>query len=153
MITVTKKFNFPIGHCLLNYDGPCANIHGHNIDLEVTFGIRHYMSLDNAGFVIDFNEIKKGIGSWVEESFDHAFFVNPMDASMLKLLMDRNSKHIIMPNNILQYGDHTGLYNPTMENIALIIGVKAYNFAHLKNLIFIKVRLYESDTSFCEIEL
>ena len=35
-IRVTKEFDFEIAHALWNYDGPCANIHGHSYRLFVT---------------------------------------------------------------------------------------------------------------------
>lgn len=35
-IRVTKEFNFEIAHALWNYDGPCANIHGHSYRMFVT---------------------------------------------------------------------------------------------------------------------
>jgi len=35
-IRVTKEFNFEMAHALMNYDGPCKNVHGHSYKMFVT---------------------------------------------------------------------------------------------------------------------
>ena len=51
---VKKVIEFCYGHRLLDYDGKCRNLHGHNgqLEIEVDSG-----GLDPLGMVIDFGEI------------------------------------------------------------------------------------------------
>ena len=60
-IRVTKEFNFEIAHALWNYDGPCANIHGHSYRMFVTVIGEPISVSENPknGMVIDFGDLKK----------------------------------------------------------------------------------------------
>jgi len=62
-LTVTKEIS--AGHFLRDYSGPCANQHGHNYHLEVTFQCQDD-ELDEHGFVIDCREAKEYL-----KRFDH----------------------------------------------------------------------------------
>lgn len=73
MITVTKKFNFCYGHYLPGYPGDCANMHGHNAEVEVEFEnyfARQYISPLPNDMIIDFKDIKKYIQPIID-SLDH----------------------------------------------------------------------------------
>ena len=37
-VRVTKQFTFEMASALPNYDGDCANIHGHSYTMDVTLG-------------------------------------------------------------------------------------------------------------------
>ena len=52
---VTKTVDFCYGHRLMEYDGKCRNLHGHNGLLEVDLEAD---SLDNLGMVMDFTKVK-----------------------------------------------------------------------------------------------
>jgi len=69
-ISVTKIFTFDAAHRLNDYDGPCANIHGHTYKLEVTVGVHE---LDYQDMVIDFSRLKEIVENVVLERFDHVF--------------------------------------------------------------------------------
>ena len=56
MYRVTKEIWFCYGHRLLNYNGKCANLHGHNGKAVITI---ETAQLDSLGMVIDFTDIKK----------------------------------------------------------------------------------------------
>ena len=47
--------SFAAAHCLINYQGDCENLHGHNWRVEVTVRAGE---LDNAGLGIDFKILK-----------------------------------------------------------------------------------------------
>ena len=140
MVTVTKKFTVPIGHRLLNYTGPCANIHGHNVTIEITLsgGVN-----EQDGMIIDFGIIKREIGQWLDLRFDHAFLVNPNDNVVLGFLKENGFKHFVMPDKFP---------NPTMENLSIVIYNKTeevcdtlhseYNY-HVE---VHSVKVYESET-------
>lgn len=50
------KTSFAAAHNLINYQGDCENLHGHNWLVEVTVSARE---LDEAGLGIDFKILKK----------------------------------------------------------------------------------------------
>ena len=73
-IRVTKEFNFEIAHALWNYDGPCANIHGHSYKMFVTVigePIENGNDPKN-GMVIDFGDLKTIVNEQVVHPMDHA---------------------------------------------------------------------------------
>jgi len=70
MISVTKKFEFSYAHFLPGYIGDCANLHGHNSNVEVEFAFDKKMPLAYDGMVVDFKDIKKYIKPIIDE-LDH----------------------------------------------------------------------------------
>lgn len=73
MLRLTKRFRFEAAHAILNYDGPCSNIHGHSYVLEVTVtGPKQ----EDTGMVVDFKVIKKVVEEQVLNYFDHALLFN-----------------------------------------------------------------------------
>ncbi len=82
MYTLTCEASFDAAHFLTNYEGKCANIHGHR--WRVILAIKG--DLDN-GMVVDFNIIKKDLKELCDY-FDHTFIVekNSLDDNLLSLL-------------------------------------------------------------------
>lgn len=67
MFELTVRSHFDSAHFLRNYQGKCANIHGHCWQIEATvFGDQ----LDELGMVIDFSVIKAELRQITEE-LDH----------------------------------------------------------------------------------
>ena len=149
MLKITKKLTMPIGHKLLNYEGGCKNVHGHNFTIEVTFSSDE---LDGAGFVVDFNEIKDGIGKELKDRFDHAFLVNPYDANMIAFLIDNKMKYYIMPRKSKGRSlAAIGLSNPSIENFVEIVKELSIKFAHKMGIDFENARVYESETGWVDL--
>ena len=67
VVRVTKEFTFEAGHYLKEYDGECANIHGHSYRLQVT--ARGH--LNDIGMVVDFKNLKSIVQKEVVDLFDH----------------------------------------------------------------------------------
>jgi 6-pyruvoyltetrahydropterin/6-carboxytetrahydropterin synthase len=63
------KTSFAAAHNLINYQGDCENLHGHNWRVEVTVAAR---DLDNAGLGIDFKILKKETNRLLDE-LDHTY--------------------------------------------------------------------------------
>ena len=137
----------PIGHKLLDYEGGCKNVHGHNFTIEITFSSEE---LDKSGFVIDFNEIKSDIGRRLKNSFDHAFLVNPFDTKMIDFLIDNEMKYYIMPKKASE--KHKGLSNPSIENFVEIIKDMSISFAKMIGINFEHARVYESETGWVDTD-
>ena len=55
MYYVTRQIDFCYGHRLLNYEGKCRHLHGHNgrAVIKIASG-----ELDDRGMVLDFSDIK-----------------------------------------------------------------------------------------------
>jgi 6-pyruvoyltetrahydropterin/6-carboxytetrahydropterin synthase len=77
-IRVTREFSFEMSHVLLNYDGPCRNVHGHSYRLFVTLSGVPVNDPGNPknGMVIDFAELKNIVLARIVNLFDHSVVVS-----------------------------------------------------------------------------
>jgi len=128
MFKVTKQIEFCYGHRLLNYDGQCRHLHGHNGRAEVDIEAGE---LDARGMVHDFSDIRKVIKNWVDETLDHRMVLCKTDP-ILPVLKQRGELVYVMDEN------------PTAENIAKLI----FNHARAQGLPVVEVRLWETSTSY-----
>lgn len=126
--TVTKEITFSASHRLLEYDGACSNLHGHNYRLLMTL---HGSELIE-GMVCDFSLLKNCMVGRVFDDYDHACIVNKEDTVMLDFLRANKMKHVILPGN------------PTAEVMARDI-FQRMEFFGAKDL---TITLYETDTSY-----
>ncbi|OLN29975.1 6-carboxytetrahydropterin synthase QueD [Desulfosporosinus metallidurans] len=58
MFQVCVQMHFDAAHFIRNYDGKCANLHGHRWNVVVCIEGRE---LDDLGMLIDFSEVKKAM--------------------------------------------------------------------------------------------
>jgi 6-pyruvoyltetrahydropterin/6-carboxytetrahydropterin synthase len=128
MFKVTKEIYFCYGHRLLDYPGKCRNLHGHNGKAVVTL---EAPALDKLGMVIDFTEIKRVIGAWIDEALDHRMILHRDDPALPEL------RRLGEPVVVLDV-------NPTAENLAKLI----FDHAVANNLPVTEVTLWETETSF-----
>jgi len=132
--SVTKRIEFDAAHRLSDYDGKCANLHGHRYVAELTYSTE---KLDKQGFVIDFTEIKNGVGRWIDENWDHATIAHRGNSGI-------SGKVFVLHEN------------PTAENmVAYLYGVAA-GFLREKELdaliVLERVRIYETPGSWADYE-
>jgi len=66
--------NFAAAHNLLNYQGDCENLHGHNWKIEVSVATRE---LDSAGLGVDFKILKRKTNA-ILDRLDHKY-LNDLD--------------------------------------------------------------------------
>ncbi len=69
MYRLMIKTSFAAAHNLINYQGDCENLHGHNWRVEVTVAAKE---LDEAGLGIDFKILKKQTNLLLDE-LDHKY--------------------------------------------------------------------------------
>ena len=69
MYEITTEAQFSAAHRLLNYKGPCENLHGHNWKVEV-FLVGN--TLDRTGLLMDFGVVKARTNEVLEE-LDHKY--------------------------------------------------------------------------------
>ncbi len=128
MYQVTKSISFCYGHRLLNFDGKCKFLHGHNGRAEITLKSE---KLDHRGMVVDFSDVKNVVGTFIKTELDHKMLLNRQD-KMIEVLKNLGEPYFITDEN------------PTAENIAKLI----FEFARGRKLPVISVKLWETDTSF-----
>ena len=128
MYSVTKVIHFCYGHRLLNYQGKCRYLHGHNGKVEIELTSER---LDARGMVRDFEEIKWTIQRWIDETLDHTMLLRK-DDPVVKLLRARGERLYLMATN------------PTAEAIAKLI----FDYTRRAKFPVTSVRLWETDHSF-----
>lgn len=67
MFELSIRTHFSAAHRLPGYDGPCAEVHGHNWEVEVYV---RGAEVNGLGMVMDFGEIKREVRLALEE-LDH----------------------------------------------------------------------------------
>lgn len=126
MYNITKEIEFCYGHRLMNYDGPCSRVHGHNGKVEIEVSGEN---LDERGMVEDFSVIKKEVKNWIEKEIDHTMLLRE-DDPLVEVFKQQNEPFYLMSKN------------PTAEAIAELI----YRFVAKKYPVS-KVTLWETSTS------
>jgi 6-pyruvoyltetrahydropterin/6-carboxytetrahydropterin synthase len=103
MYRLTIKTGFAAAHNLINYQGDCENLHGHNWEVEVTVTARE---LDQAGLAIDFKVLKRETNALLDELDhkyvnQHHFFqdISPSSENISRYLFHELSKRL-NDNNI-----------------------------------------------------
>jgi 6-pyruvoyltetrahydropterin/6-carboxytetrahydropterin synthase len=128
MFQVTREIRFCYGHRLLNYDGKCRHLHGHNGRAIITLQADR---LDSLGMVIDFSTIKRVVSAWIDANLDHRMILHK-DDPVLPHLQAQDEPYFLLD------------VNPTAENIAKLI----YDFVASQGFPIVEVRLWETDDSF-----
>lgn len=126
--SVTRLIPFCYGHRLLDYDGKCRHPHGHNGTLEIDIDSA---KLDRLGMVVDFEEIKRRVQTWVDAELDHNFLLNKRDP-LVELFKKSGERHLAMEGN------------PTAEAIAKLV----FDYAKAQKLAVREVRLWETERSY-----
>ncbi len=128
MFEVTREIRFCYGHRLLNYDGKCKHLHGHNGVAVITLQAE---SLDPLGMVVDFSQLKRVVGAWIDAHLDHRMILHRDDPVLPELR--RQGEPIYLLD-----------VNPTAENIAKVI----FDVAASQGFPVTQVALWETDDSF-----
>ena len=90
MFHVTREIDFCYGHRLLNYEGKCRHLHGHNGKALITL---ESSQLDERGMVLDFGDIKAVMNTWVDDNLDHRMILCRHDPAV-ELLRNSTSRCI-----------------------------------------------------------
>lgn len=140
MITCTRRLQFCAGHRVWKHESKCAYLHGHNY---VVFFEACAVDLDEIGRVIDFGELKKRLGSWLEEHWDHGFILSRKDEEAIRAVRS-------IPGQQLYLLD----VNPTVENLSEhLLRVIAPQQLAGTGVQVVKVTLWETENCFAESRL
>jgi len=128
MFRVTREIHFCYGHRLLNYQGKCRNLHGHNGKAVITLEAE---KLDGLGMVVDFSRVKEVVGKWIDNNLDHRMILHKEDPA-LDYLQKQGEPIFVID------------VNPTAENIARLI----YDCAREQGFPVTEVRLWETESCY-----
>jgi len=123
--TISREFTFCYGHRLLDYDGKCACLHGHNGRLVLTLRSE---TLDECGMVRDFAELKGTIDDWIQREIDHKMVLRK-DDPLVSILQGRGEPLFLMDEN------------PTAENFARLF----FELAQSMNYPVCRVHFWETE--------
>jgi 6-pyruvoyltetrahydropterin/6-carboxytetrahydropterin synthase len=127
MFQVTRELRFCYGHRLLNYDGKCRHLHGHNGRAVISLAAAN---LDAIAMVVDFSQIKRIVGGWIDAHLDHRMLLH-RDDPVLSYLQAQGEPVFVCDAN------------PTAETIARLI----YDYTLAQGFPVVEVRLWETDDS------
>ena len=128
MYKVTREIHFCYGHRLLEYDGKCRYLHGHNGKVEIELAADR---LNPLGMVLDFTEIKTVIQTWIDKELDHRMILRK-DDPVLPTMQEMGEPYYLLD------------VNPTAEAIAKLI----FEYAQSQGFPIVEVRLWETPYSF-----
>lgn len=130
MFRVTREIEFCYGHRLLQYDGKCRYLHGHNgLAVIAIEGER----LDHRGMLVDFSDIKRAVSTWIDDNLDHRMLLR-RDDPIVPMLEEMGEPLYLLDEN------------PTAENIAKLIYDQAKQLALPAPIV--EVRLWETPKCF-----
>ncbi len=152
-ITVTKRFTFCAAHRLPGHEGGCANIHGHNYVVELTFEHeRQHLEepqLDEMGMVLDFGKLKV-VGDWIDRNWDHKailFIDDPEFAEIPKRGPGLAHQPARWPSWHVFWLDRI----PTAENMALHLQTIADSAVRPLGAKCVRVRVQETEKCWAEV--
>jgi len=128
MFRVSQEIEFCYGHRLLNYDGKCRYLHGHNGKAVI---VLEGKQLDHRGMLVDFTDIKRSIATWIDATLDHRMILNEKDPTV-DFFRQQREPIFTIPDN------------PTAENIARLI----YLFAKEQQFPIAEVTLWETTKAY-----
>ena len=128
MFRVTRVIDFCYGHRLLNYEGKCRWLHGHNGRAVIAIEAEQ---LDERGMVFDFSDIKNVVSTWIDQNLDHRMILH-RDDPVVPMLRELDEPMYLIDTN------------PTAENIAKLI----FDFAAESDFPIAEVRLWETPRCF-----
>lgn len=145
MKTLTKIFEFDAAHRVMHERIKCFNLHGHRFKVELTFEFKEVSAL---GYAIDFKEIKRVAGTFIDKYLDHSCVLNPDDKELVKLCADNGWRYWIMGMGA------EGDINPSAENIANeLLYILRYLFQHSGHGINLtSIKFYETPTCWVEVD-
>lgn len=127
---IAKIVEFHSAHHLLHYDGKCSNMHGHTWKAIFKFHVNN--PLNQSGISVDFSVLKKILNDIVP---DH-MIVNDWLASL-------QVKHPQLGSKIL---------SPSAEIIAIALALEVIYTTTTLGVDFHSIKVYETDTSFVEVD-
>lgn len=128
MFRVTQEIEFCYGHRLLDYDGKCRFLHGHNGKAVI---VLEGADLDRRGMLVDFSDIKRAVSTWIDQNLDHRMILHRSDP--VRAMLEQSGEPLYLLDE-----------NPTAENIAKTI----FQVTRKASLPVVEVTLWETFKSY-----
>lgn len=128
MFRVTREIDFCYGHRLLDYNGKCRHLHGHNGRAVIVI---ESDKLDERGMVLDFSDIKRVVSRWIDENLDHRMILRRDDPAVA--VLEKLGEPLFLVDE-----------NPTAENIAKLI----FEFTAKQGFPIVEAHLWETPRCF-----
>lgn len=147
MYEITVERHFCYGHRLINYDGPCKNLHGHNARVLVTVLVKDLIAAGpKLDMVIDFKELK-AITDHEINKLDHKMIlehnVDPLEAMVSNV---QNMEGVVDRNEIVSFPAR-----PTSENIVRYLAVRIFRRLQVhvssQKIHSLSVKMYETNAN------
>jgi 6-pyruvoyltetrahydropterin/6-carboxytetrahydropterin synthase len=130
MHEATRRIEWDMGHRVPLHGGKCKTPHGHRYAAEIT--VRGEVTRE--GFVLDFAEIKRLVGGWIDDQLDHTTAYQRGDA-MMTAISAINDATGLKPFFVMAEA-------PTAENLAWLIGLEAKRL--LAGFVVVEVKVWET---------
>lgn len=150
LISVTKEVTFDCAHMLSGHEALCKNLHGHTYKVQITVTGKAITEGSSKTMVIDFKHLKQAIENVIVHNFDHAVifsskeFRNEAEEELYKWAYNHKLRYAIIPGRT------------TAEEMAAYFSSEIRNYLVLDlgliNIKSCKCKIYETPTSFAEVE-
>lgn len=133
MYTLITKTEFDSAHFLKDYEGKCANIHGHRWTVEMEAGSESLTEEGHLrGMIVDFSRLKEDLREETD-NLDHSLIIEAgsLMPKTLEALEEEGLRVIALP------------FRPTAENLAKYF----YDRMTEKGYHVIKMTVYETETN------
>ena len=147
--SISRKFEFDAAHRVYGHESKCANLHGHRYVTWVHVKFREHLdpsTLDSLGRLVDYSVLKRIIGTWIDEHWDHNTLLSPDDPLSRWLEADgdvgSDEEAFPFPSKTLYIMEHG---NPTAENIAKELLHQSNDLLGITSPIYVwKVEVFET---------
>lgn len=132
MITCTRRLEWDAMHRIPLHESKCRAFHGHRYAAEISCLAPE---LDELGRVIDFSVVKKVVGGWIDERWDHTAILMRGDpeANVIAEANERLGRPVYWMDR-----------HPTAENIVAELARIAQGLLSPFGVEVVEVRLWET---------
>jgi len=135
MLTITRRLEWDAAHRVLRHESKCRTLHGHRYRAELVVTAPELNSL---GMVIDFSVLKRVVGGWIDQHWDHSTLVNVDDTDLIAFCQSQHDKDPKQKVPYIFSGE------PTAELIAVQLHSVAANLLADHEITVVSVCLWET---------
>jgi 6-pyruvoyltetrahydropterin/6-carboxytetrahydropterin synthase len=146
---IVRKGKFDSAHTIVEHVGGCGSLHGHTYHYKLCFSFTPDLMEDpELGYSMDFSEIKRIAGQFIDDYFDHGYVSNPTDYLLPTLQTHANNKIWIMSLN----GEGVSC-NPSAENMAKELFLAIDLLFLDRGITLKKIILYETESCYVKCKV
>lgn len=132
-VSCTRRLEWDAMHRVPGHHGSCRAFHGHRYVAEITCS----GAVQSDGMIIDFGLIKKLVGTWIDEAWDHSALFARDDPDEICQAIARANAAYGRPVYFLDGA-------PTAENLAAELADVAKRLLSAHDIVVESVRLWET---------